>query len=58
MPFLVFGCSKLHREIEKTLFVTFCVALDEPDQLLCRCHLPRLPMPPRMIFATHYQVFL
>ncbi|WP_245362217.1 hypothetical protein [Rhizobium sp. NXC14] len=30
MPFLIFGGSKLHGEIEEAFFVTFGVTLDKP----------------------------
>jgi len=26
-------------EVEKPILVAFCMALDEPDKLLCRCHI-------------------
>ncbi|MNL33355.1 hypothetical protein D3C87_1552620 [compost metagenome] len=34
MPLLVLGRSELHGEVEEAGLVPFCVALDEPDELL------------------------
>lgn len=35
---LLFCGGELHREIEETFFIPFCMALYEPDKLLCRRH--------------------
>jgi hypothetical protein len=32
---LGFSRGELHGEVEKSVLVAFCVALDEPDKLLC-----------------------
>lgn len=47
VPFLAFGGGKLHSQIEEPFFVTLGVALDEPDQLLCRCHGAAPSRPPQ-----------
>ncbi|CAL4869716.1 hypothetical protein MMA231_04008 (plasmid) [Asticcacaulis sp. MM231] len=38
MAFLFFGGSKLHGEVEKTILISFSMALEKPYKLLCRCH--------------------
>lgn len=38
VPLLLFGRRELHRQIVKTIDVSFRVALDEADELLCGCH--------------------
>ncbi len=38
VPFLLLRSRELHGEIEKALFVALGMTLDEPNKLLCRCH--------------------
>ena len=38
VPLLLFGRRELHRQIVKTIGVSFRVALDEADELLGGCH--------------------
>ena len=38
MAFLLLCCRQLHRQIEETIYVAFCMTLNKPDELLCRSH--------------------